>query len=83
MIVPLSNDMTSEWCNSFVLVPKANEKVRLCRDLARLNKVLIRPIHMGLILNDILPRLADMKYLMLIDASSGYHNLTLYDKSSY
>ena len=24
---------TSEWCNSFVLVPKANGKVRLCLDL--------------------------------------------------
>ena len=27
---PLGVDETSKWCNSFVLVPKANGKVRLC-----------------------------------------------------
>ena len=34
------NEM-AEWCNSFVLVPKANGKVRLCLDPARFNQVLI------------------------------------------
>ena len=33
-------DETVEWSNSFFLVPKANGKVRLCLDLARLNKAL-------------------------------------------
>ena len=33
-----------EWCNSFVLVPQANGKVRLCLDPARLSQVLIRPV---------------------------------------
>ena len=82
IIVQLGMDETSEWCNSFVLVPKANGKVRLCLDPASLNKALIRPVHKGLILNYILPRTAGMKYLKLIDASSGY-NLNLDDKSSY
>ena len=45
IIVPLDVDETSEWCNCFVLVPKANEKVRLYMDLGSLNKVLMRPIH--------------------------------------
>ena len=30
IITPLGVDKTSEWCKSFVLVPKANSKVRLC-----------------------------------------------------
>ena len=30
IITPLGVDETLEWCNSFVLVPKANDKVRLC-----------------------------------------------------
>ena len=51
IIVPLSMEETSELCNSLVLVPKANAKVRLY--LARLNKALIRPVHGGLKLNDI------------------------------
>ena len=32
-------------------------------------------MHIGKTWNDILPRLAGMTYLTLIDASSGYHNL--------
>ena len=41
---------------------------------------------MGPMLNDIFPRLKGFKYVTLIDlidASSGYHNLKLKDKSSY
>ena len=30
IIAPLRVDDISEWCNSFVLVSKANGKVRLC-----------------------------------------------------
>ena len=51
-------DEASELCNSFILVPKANGKVRVCLDWARFNKALIRPVHRGLTLNDILLRLA-------------------------
>ena len=51
--------------------------VRLCLDLNRLNKVLIRPIHRGLALNGIIFRLTGVKYIILINVSSGYSNLTL------
>ena len=34
IITPLGVDEMAEWCNSFVLVPKANNKVRLCLDPA-------------------------------------------------
>ena len=83
IITPLRVDESAEWCNSFVLVPKANGKVRLCLDLVRLNQVLIKPIHRGPTLNDILPKLHNVKYMSIIDASSGYHNLQLENKSSY
>ena len=43
----------------------------------------MRPVHRGPILNDILPKLNNPKYLSLIDTSSGYHNLKLDKKSSY
>ena len=45
LITPLGVDKMLEWCNSFVLVPKANGKVRLCLDPVRLNQALIRPVH--------------------------------------
>ena len=64
-------------------MPKGNGKVRLCLDLACLNQALIRPIHRGATLNDILPKLNNAKYLSLRDASSGYHNLKYDKKSSY
>ena len=76
-ITPLGVDEIAEWCNSFVLVPKANGKVRLCLDPARLNQALISSIHRGPTLNDILPRLNNVKYMSIIDASLGYHNLQL------
>ena len=83
IITPPGVDEMMEWCNSFVLVPKANGKVRLCLDLARLNQALIRPIHRSPTLNKILPRLNNVKYMSIINASSGYHNLQLDTKSSY
>ena len=64
-------------------MPKANGKVRLCLDTAHLNQALITPIHRGPALNDILPKLNNTKYLSLIDASSGYHNMKLDKKSLY
>ena len=81
IITPLGVDETAKWCNSIVLVPKANGNVRLCLDPVRLNQALIRPVHRGPTLNDILPRLNNVKYMSIIDASSGYHNLKLDEKS--
>ena len=83
IITPLGVDEMAEWCNSFVQVPKANGKVTLCLDPAQLNQELIRPIHRGPTLNDILPKPNDVKYMSIIDASSGYHNLKLDEKSLY
>ena len=68
---------------ALVLISKPNGKVRLCLDLARLNQALIRPVHRGSTLNDIFPKLIKVKYLSLIDVSSGYHNIKLDDKSAY
>ena len=42
-----------------------------------------RLVHRGPTLNDILPKLDYAQYLSLIDVSSGYHNLKLYERSSY
>ena len=74
---PIDLDETAEWHNSFIFVPKPNVKVRLCLHPARLNQVLIRPVHTGLTLSYIFPKLMNAKYLTLIDASLGYHSLRL------
>ena len=54
VITTLGVDETAEWCNSFVLVSRTNGKVKLCLDPVRLNQALIRPIHRGPTLNNIL-----------------------------
>ena len=54
IILPLGVNETLEWCNSFILVLKANGKIQFCLYLARLNKALIRPVQRGLTLYDIL-----------------------------
>ena len=82
IITPLEVEETAEWCNSFVLIPKANGKVRLCLDPVRVNQALNWALHRGPMLNDIQPRLNNVKYMLIIDASSGYHNLKLDEKSS-
>ena len=68
IITPLGVDGMVQWCNSFVLLPKANGKVRLYLDLAWLNQALIRLIHRGPIINNILPRLNNVKYMSIINA---------------
>ena len=47
IIAPLGVDEMAEWCNSFVLVPKANGKVQLCLDPAQLNQALIKTDSQG------------------------------------
>ena len=67
IITLLGMDVTAEWCNSFALVPKTNWKVKVCLDPARLNQALIRVVHRGLSLNDILLKLNNAQYHSLID----------------
>ena len=83
IITPLGIDEAVEWCNTFVLLHKLNGKVRLCLDPARLNHAFIRPVHRGLTLNDIFPKLNYIQFLSLIYANSWYHNLKLAEISSY
>ena len=65
IITPVGIDEKVEWCNSFVLESKANGKVSLCLDPARLNQALIRPVHKGLTLNDILLKLNNVQYIYI------------------
>ena len=67
--------------NDWVVQP--NGTVCLCLDLVRLNQTLIRPIHRDPTLNDILPKWANVHYMTINDASSGYCNLDLNKKSLY
>lgn len=83
ILIPLAADERSEWCNSFVCVPKSNGSVRLCIDPAQLNQAIIRPVHRGKTMQDILPTLAGARYFSILDAKSGFWNLQLDEESSH
>ena len=70
-------------CSSSILVPKLTGKVWFCSDPARLSPTLIWPVHRSPTLNDIFPKLTNIKYLPPIDASSKYHNLKIDEWLSY
>ena len=69
IITLLGVDKMAEWCNRFVLVPKVNGKVRLCLYPVQLNQAVIRLVHRGPTLNNILPKLNNVKYMSIIDAT--------------
>ena len=48
-----------------------------------MNPALIRPIHRGTTLINILPKLNNAKYLSDIEVNSGHHNLKLDEKSCF
>ena len=52
-------------------------KVNLCLDPVILNQTLIRPFPRLPTVNDIFPRVNNVEYLSLIDASLVYYNLSL------
>ena len=77
ILTPLGVDKMAQWYNCYVIVPKPNSTVYLCVDPARFSQALISPVHRGPTLDDILPKLTNVYYMTIIDASSGYRNLKL------
>ena len=77
IIVPLGVDEMAEWCNWLCVGTQSKCKVWLCLDPAQLNQALNRQIHRGPMLNNILPKLNNLQYMSIINASLGYHNLKL------
>ena len=73
----------TDWVNSLVVVEKENGKLRICLDPRDLNAAIKRPHYPMPTLEDALVKLTSAKYFSKLDASSGYWQLKLDDKSSY
>lgn len=72
----------TEWCAPMVpVVKKGNRGIRICVDLKKLNKAVIRERYQLPTLDEILPKLKGAKVFSSLDASSGFWAIPL-DKNS-
>ena len=73
----------TEWCAPIVPVPKAGgKKVRICVDLPRLNRVLVREKYPLPTVDDVLHKLSKSQVFTRLDARSGYWQIPLDEESS-
>ena len=54
----------TNWCAGMVVVPKANQKVRICVDLTQLNKNVQREHHILPSVDHTLAQLAEARYVL-------------------
>ena len=67
----------TEWCSPLVVVHKKSGAVRLCVDLRKLNKAILRERYIIPTLEDIKTKLAGGCVFSSLDAASGYYQIPL------
>lgn len=72
----------TEWCSGMVVVPKANDKVRICVDLTKLNESVKRERHPLPAVDQTLAQLAGARVFTKLDANSGFWQIPLHPASS-
>ena len=65
-----------------VAVPKANENVRICVDLTKLNMNVKRYIYAMQTVEETLSKIAEENVFSKLDANSGFHQIKLDEESS-
>lgn len=71
----------TDWCAPIVVVPKANEKVRICVDLTRLNENVRRENFPLPTTDQLLAELSEAKVFSKLDCNSGFHQIPLDEES--
>ena len=72
----------TEWLHPLVLVEKPDGKLRLCLDPRNLNKVIKREHYQLPTAESIMANMKNAKYFSKLDASAGYWQIKVDDKSS-
>ena len=80
VIIPVTTP--TEWCAGMVVVPKSNNKVRICVDLTHLNESVQRERHLLPAVDQTLAQLAGAKIFSKIDANSGFWQVPLAPESA-
>ena len=81
VIVPVREP--TDWCSGMVVVPKPQDKVRICVDLTQLNKSVQREYHLFSSVEQTLAQLAGAKIFMKLDANSGFWQTLITPESSH
>ena len=71
----------TDWCSGMVVVPKTDGRVRICVDLAHLNKAVKREIHPMSSVDESLTKLEKASVFSKLDANSGFWQLPLDEES--
>lgn len=66
---------SSPWCSPIVVVPKKDNKVRLCVDYRALNKVTLKDSYPLPRIDDILDSLRGSEIFSTLDATSGFYQI--------
>ena len=72
----------TDWVNSMVMIEKKNGDVRICIDPKDLNMAITREHFQIPTKEEILGELAGAKYFSKMDATAGFHQIELDEKSS-
>ena len=70
-------DEPTPWCAGMVVVPKKNDKVRICVDLKPLNESVLREVHPLPKVDETLAQLTGAKLFSKLDANSGFWQIPL------
>ena len=66
-------DKPTDWCSGMVVVPKQNEKVRICVDLTRLNQYVKQERHILPSIDHVMGQVGDAKIFSKLNANSEFY----------
>ena len=72
----------TDWCSGMVVVPKQNEKVRICVDLTQLNEYVKREQHILPSIDHVMGQVGDVKIFSKLDVNLGFWQIELAPESA-
>ena len=73
--------MPTEWLNSYIILKKPNGSLHICLDPTRLKEYILRPVCNSATLDEVSHKLAGAKLFSMLDATKGFFQLALSERS--
>ena len=62
----------TDWCAGMVVVPKPDERIRICADLTKLNESVLRETYPLPKVDNLLAQISESKFFTKLDCNSGF-----------